>query len=474
MGNTSSSSALQSCLKNVCAGQQNCVAFPTNPVLTYHLEWMKPYNLNKIPTPVAVTRPMTAEQIAGVVKCAVASKVKVQPRSGGHSYGNYGLGGDDGAVVVDLVNFQQFSMDEKYQATIGAGTLLGDVTKKLHENGGRAMAHGTCPQVGIGGHATIGGLGPPSRMWGTSLDHVVDVTVVTAKGDIVKASESENSDLFFALKGAGASFGIITEFRVRTHPEPRNVVEYTYDFTFGKHEDMASTFEVWQTLISDPNLDRRFASQFILHELGAVVLTVFYGTEGEYEATGIPARLPKGGKLAFAMEDWLGSVGHAAEVVGLQAVGGVPIPFYTKTLAFRKEDLIPRSGITELFKHFGKDKGTIIWFTIFDLAGGAVSDVPQDKTAYAHRDKLFFVQSYGVGIPTVSQKTKDWLNGVNTIIRDALPNAPFGAYPGYVEPDLADGQEQYWGANLPRLKDIKKMWDPKDVFHNPQSVPPAK
>ena len=109
--------------------------------------------------------------------------------------------------MVDLKNFQQFSIDKNtWQATIGGGTLLRDVTKKLHENGNRAMAHGTCPQVGIGGHATIGGLGPTSRMWGSALDHVQEVEVVLANSSIVRASEKQNSDVFFALKGAGARY----------------------------------------------------------------------------------------------------------------------------------------------------------------------------------------------------------------------------------------------------------------------------
>jgi hypothetical protein len=67
-----------------------------------------------------------------------------------------GLGGTDGAISIDMVNFQEFSMDNStWQATIGAGTLLGDVTPRLHNAGGRAIAHGTCPGVGMGGHATI-------------------------------------------------------------------------------------------------------------------------------------------------------------------------------------------------------------------------------------------------------------------------------------------------------------------------------
>lgn len=138
-----------------------------------------------------------------------------------------GLGGVDGALVVDLVNMQKFSMDTNtWQATIGAGTKLGSVTQKLHDNGKRAMAHGVCPGVGIGGHATVvsrfycgrllrvcplafsrfadwnfvlrqGGLGPMSRMWGTCLDHVLEVEVVTADGSIKRASPTQNSDLFF-------------------------------------------------------------------------------------------------------------------------------------------------------------------------------------------------------------------------------------------------------------------------------------
>ena len=84
-----------------------------------------------------------------------------------------------------------------WQASIGSGTLLGDVTTLLHNNGGRAIAHGVCPGVGIGGHATIGGLGPMSRMWGSCLDHVIEVEVVTSDGSIKTANNQTNSDLFW-------------------------------------------------------------------------------------------------------------------------------------------------------------------------------------------------------------------------------------------------------------------------------------
>ena len=157
MGN--SPSALQRCIDTVGNGRADFAGYPNNPF--YQIQWVKPYNLDVAVTPAAVVRPQTAQDISGIIKCANANGVKIQAKSGGHSYGNYGLGGADGAVAIDMVNFQEFSMDPNtWQATVGAGTRLGEVTKKMHNAGGRAMAHGVCPDVGTGGHATI--VRPPS------------------------------------------------------------------------------------------------------------------------------------------------------------------------------------------------------------------------------------------------------------------------------------------------------------------------
>lgn len=152
MGNSGSS--VQTCLNNVCNGRIDCVRYPSDPL--YQLAWVKPYNLDIGVTPVAVVRPDTAEEISAIVQCAISNNVKIQAKSGGHSYGNFGLGGTDGKISIDMVNFQDFTMDTNtWQATVGSGTLLGDLTTRLHDNGKRAVAHGSCPGVGLGGHATI-------------------------------------------------------------------------------------------------------------------------------------------------------------------------------------------------------------------------------------------------------------------------------------------------------------------------------
>ncbi|KAF8166621.1 hypothetical protein K438DRAFT_252941 [Mycena galopus ATCC 62051] len=468
-------SPLQVCLNKVFANNTGGVSYPQD--LLYQFLDVKPYNTAISVTPAAVTRPTTAEDVANIVQCAVASAVKVQPRSGGHSYGNYGIGGEDGAVVVDMVNFQQFSMDNTtWNAVVGAGTLLADVTSRLSNAGGRAIAHGTCPQVGIGGHATIGGLGPISRQWGTALDHVLEVEVVLANGTITRANSTYNPDILFAVKGAAASFGIVTEFVLLTHPEPSSAVIYSYKLQLGNHADLAPTFAAWQNIVADPNLDRKLASEVIIFELGMIISGTYFGTQDEFNALNFTGRLgaPTATASVSVLDNWLGIVGNWAQTEALQLIGGVSGPFYSKSLTFNATSLIPMTGIQELFSYFDTaDKGTLIWFAIFDVEGGAVNDVPQNATAYAHRDAQFYMQTYAVGIGSLSNTTTAFVTNMSDIVTNSMPGVQFGAYAGYVDPKLTDGPQEYWGTNLPRLESIKAAIDPGDVFHNPQSVSPV-
>ncbi|KAI1333478.1 hypothetical protein F5Y15DRAFT_421778 [Xylariaceae sp. FL0016] len=469
MGN-SSSSPLADCLNTVCNGRAGCVGYPDN--LLYQTAWVNRYNLALPVEPIAVVRPSTADDVSAFVKCAVANNVKVQAKSGGHSYANYGLGGDNGELVIDLVNFQQFSIDtDTWQATIGGGMKLSNVTDSLHDNGKRAMSHGTCPGVGIGGHATIGGLGPSSRMWGSCLDHVLEVEVVTADGSIQRASESENSDLFFALKGAGAGFGVITEFVVKTHPEPGDVVQYSFSLTLGKHADMISVLQQWQELISDPDLDRRFGTEFVAHELGVIITATFYGTEDEWNASGIPERIPTG-KVSVVVDDWLAVIAQQTEDAALW-LSDIRSSFTARSLSFRADEMMTNDTISTLMNYIDDtDRGTLLWFLIFDATGGAISDVPMNATAYSHRDKIMFAQAYGIGVGTLTNTTKTFINGIIDTIQGGASQT-LTTYPGYIDPNLVNPQQSYWGPNLNSLGTIKTKYDPNDTFHNPQSVKPG-
>ncbi|PVF96030.1 FAD-binding domain-containing protein [Serendipita vermifera] len=434
MGNYPSTNLgpLETCLNNVFANRMDAVSYPSDPF--YQLTAVKPYNWDIPITPAAVTRPTTTKEVSRIVQCAAASGVKVQARSGGHNYANYCLGGESGALVVDLKNFQNFEMNNtNWFATFGPGTRLGDPTTTA-----RGLSH-------TARHLTIGGLGPLSRQYGTALDHVEEVEVVLANGTITRASNTRHPDLFFAMKGAAASFGIITEFVVHTEPAPQNVIQYSYHLQTGNKSAFANTYAIWQDIIKDPQLDRKLATNFIIMELGMIISGTYFGTREEYDALQFEQRLGKNATVSvIQLDNWLGTVANWAENEALKLIGGIPGPLYSKNMTFTEDTLIPADGIQNLFDYLETTpKGTPAWFVIFDLQAGKINDIPRDATAYARRDTLLYLQTYAVGIGKLSDTTKSFISGINQVIEESLPGIEFGAYAGYVDRQIPNAQRAY-------------------------------
>lgn len=277
------------------------------------------------------------------------------------------------------------------------------------------------------------------------------------------------------LRGAGASFGIITEFVMRTHAAPGDVVQYSFELTVGDDAaQIASVYMAWQDLVADPDLDRRFGTELILWSGGIIITGTFYGTRDEFEACRIQQRLPENGTIILT--DWLGSLTEWAEKEALY-LSDTPSDFYSKSLGLRQEDVLTKENATDLFEYVqGLSKGTLAWFIIFDATGGAVADVPLNATGYAHRNKVMFYQSYAVDLLYVSDTTRSFLTDFHDKLLTMLPanDTDRGTYPGYVDLNISGvPQEQYWVGNLPRLEALKSKWDPDDMFHNPQGVRPS-
>ncbi|KAK7524229.1 hypothetical protein IWZ03DRAFT_322269 [Phyllosticta citriasiana] len=466
---------LEECLNEAVGGDKDRAHFPDE--ILYQLRDVKPLNLDIPVTPAAVTYPKATEEVAEVVRCAVRYKRKVQARSGGHSYGNYCLGGTGStAVVVDLTYFQKFEIDRNsWIATIGAGTLLENSEKQLHENGNRIISQGVAPQVGLGGHASIGGLGPLGRQLGAAADQVVEVEVVLANLTVLRATKDENKDLFFAVLGAGASFAIITEYKFQTSPEPREMVRYTYNITTGDANTLADTFKAWNKLVSDPDLSWKFASTLTILEGTISINGIYFGSRSEFDSLNIETQLSNNGpKLEIAIiDDAVGKIGQALEDIALD-LSGFQASFYAKSLAFTPSTLMNDEAIDALLEYLEKSrKDALLWFVIFDLSGGYINTVPTEERACPHRNFLYFMQSYAITLGRVGQTTRDFLNGINRLIIDNVPGVG-GACAGYVDPFLDYAQQEYWGPNLARLEKVKADIDKDDVFHDPQSVRPAK
>jgi FAD/FMN-containing dehydrogenase len=207
-----------------------------------------PYNLRLQPKPAIIVTPQTPQQVSEAVTAAAQSGLKVQARSGGHSYASFSLGGRDGSMVIDLRELHDVVLLDEFQdpgtgallkgvvAKVGGGTRLGNMARKIYELGGRALPHGTGASVGIGGHASLGGYGYVSRAWGLALDRIIAVDVVLADGTLVHANARENEDVFWAVRGAAHSIGVVVRFYMRTEEAPREVtyLEIGWD---GMYED---------------------------------------------------------------------------------------------------------------------------------------------------------------------------------------------------------------------------------------------
>jgi FAD/FMN-containing dehydrogenase len=269
---------------------------------------------------------------------------------------NTGVGGNSGALVIDMKYLNQRTYNTGDQtAHLGPGNHLEDVNQFLLAYN-RLVPHGDAPQVGVGGHYTIGGLGRISRQFGAATDQIIDAQVVLANGSIVQTSATQNPDLFFAIRGAGASFGIVTDFHVKTSPAPGSAIAYTYNVTIGDAKLQANAFKAWQKLVSDPKLSWKISSQFTVFPFGSVITGFFFGTKQEFSALNLQGQIPGLNPDTIDIQVMNGAVAIGQEIskVALELFGGVSTHFYSKSLAFTQKTLMSDQGIDAMFAYLTK------------------------------------------------------------------------------------------------------------------------
>ncbi|KAM3422015.1 hypothetical protein BST61_g2391 [Cercospora zeina] len=464
----------QQCVANALDHDSALYAFPQD--LLEGITNNHPYNLDWPWKPAAIAYPRNAIDVSKLVVCASEYGIAVQGKSGGHNYLNFGYGGQNGALALDLQHMNDFSYNAADQTvTFGPGNKLADLNTQLAAID-RVMAYGVVGDIGTGGHIAIGGLGPLSRQLGLASDQVVSVQCVLANGSIVTASETEHPDLFFAVRGAAWSFCIMTEIQMQTSPPPSAVTQFQYNITVGKITDLADTFKKWQVLISDPGLSKKFAATLTLFSNVMIFAGSFFGGEDAFN------QLNLGGLIPFGQEH-LGITVASRVVTGvisdLSALiydigGSIPAHFYSTDLKYTRQTLLSDAAVDQLFQYLNSaDKGTPIWFVVWDLNGGRIEEIPQSATAYWHRDAIHFQQGYVVNpLGPVTNTSRQFLIGLNQLCRQLQPGIDESAYPGYVDPFLQDPLTAYWGDNVPRLTQTKGVYDPRNVFRNPQSIPP--
>ncbi|KAH6658931.1 hypothetical protein BKA67DRAFT_511428 [Truncatella angustata] len=436
---------------------------------------VKPYNLDIAVTPAAIVFPETAAQVAGVVKCAVNAGIKVQPRCGGHNYGNFGS--STGELSVHLDKLRSFSFEEATgRATVGGGMLLGELNENLWNAGQRYLPHGLSFSIGVGGHATVGGVGITSRPAGLLTDHIVESEVVLANGSIVRASEKKNRDLFFAIRGAGGSFGVVTKFIFQSDPAPTSIINYSFAWVTSDAATRARLLKDWQKWIRDVPIPAELSSTLTIAPSVILVAGGFLGTLQQFKALNLTTHFPPPQQTTADVYTSYRNLSTVWSSQMLESGIALPSSFYAKSLLFNNETFIPDTAVDQFFNYLSAaDTGADFWVINFELGGGKIGALPSTATAFPHRDAVFAMLNQGTTTGAVSQTLVKFLNRLSKIVTDSHPGAAYGGYAGYVDPreDNDEARTRYWGTNLARLRAVKKVVDPNDVFHNQQSVPPA-
>ncbi len=380
----------------------------------------------------------------------------------------------DGELTINLAGLQGFSFDESTGlATVGSGTLLGSLNDALWNSGQRYVPHGVSFSVGIGGHATVGGFGQTSRTAGLIMDHVSEVEVVLANSSTVKASASQNADLFFAVKGAGASIGIVTEFVLETKPAPTTVVSYTYSWAAVDSDSRAQLMKAWQTWVYDPAVPWELSSTLTISSSGIVLYGTFIGTQADFETLNIIGNFTTPDAASADVYTNYRQLSVDWNELLSETVSAAEGYFYAKSLLWSPETQIPDDTVDQFVEYWEKSDMTKQDVSVnFELLGGFTATIPKTATAYPHRDAKFALLLYSRTNNTVPQLAVDTLDTLDNIIKAGNETAFHGQYAGFVDPrqDLEEARQAYWGVNLRRLTGIKAAIDPNDVFHNPQSL----
>jgi hypothetical protein len=445
-----------------------------------YAELIEPYNLRLPYKPAVVVLPITNQHVQDAVVCAGQAKLKVQARSGGHSYAAIGLGGKDGSMVIDLQSFQTISLDKTTSvATVGGGVRLGNLADGIYNQGGAALAHGTCPGVGIGGHFTHGGYGETSRNWGLAMDQIIGADVVLANGTLIKASSSQYPDIFWAVKGAADSFGIVTTFYLQTRPAPTSITSFSFAFNgvFNSKSVFTNSFLHIQDVAKNASIvDNRLSFGIYLDGYGTWSLSgTFFGSVADFNSK-IKPELLRTMPSNTATVQSLGWIDYLTKAGGLPTIKTPTTGYDEHDNFFAKSVTVPESaGLTSttlgaLFDYLNT-AGDVEYFIIINLYGGPGSAINSKDTsfaAYNDRDSLWVLQNYGYTANSV-----DFINGINSAIINAQPQTSFGAYLNYVDPtyDAATAHKLYYGdAVYTRLAALKKQVDPQSVFWHPQAI----
>ncbi|CAE6374229.1 unnamed protein product [Rhizoctonia solani] len=459
---------LAGCLQQ--GSTKDTIVLPSS--LDYEAAAHDTFNQRLLYSPAAVVYPTTAQDVQRYVRCAAASGTAVAARSGGHSYASYDIGGADGALVVDLSNMTSVVVDDEGTAYVQTGNRLAGLAQKLWDQGQRSVPHGFVGSVGTGGHISFGGMGAWSRLHGLAQDRVIAAEVVLANGTLTTVSQTNHPKLFWAIRGAAPSFGIVTQWIMATLPTTPSVITYTISYDVLTSTQISHIFQLWQATVASAPDEFWFAARLTrdtdVSENPMLQLRgIYFGTYESFNTyTANWTSLFSPGNLVSQAHDWYGGI--IEPVVSTSPL--LRLNLFAKSL-MTNESIAPNrwDSMCDYAVSAGINASVSWWFETVSY-GGAIARQGADATAFANRDALFSYQWWGYA-PSNTTLPSDVIPFLDGML-EALETNPTKAYPNYVDPTLSpdEWKQQYYGTHYGRLTKIKSAVDPNNVFRFAQSI----
>jgi FAD binding domain/Berberine and berberine like len=427
------------------------------------------YNAMIDKRPVLVARPSGAAGVASVIAFARDHDLPLAVRGGGHN--GAGLGTVDGGVVLDLSLLKDVEIDADARiARVGGGCTWGEVDRATNEHG-LATPSGIISTTGVGGLTLGGGLGHLTRRFGLAIDNLLGAEMVLANGERVRASADEHPDLFWAIRGGGGNFGVVTTFEFRLH-EVNTVVGGP---TFWPVEMASDVLSVYRDFL--PSAPRELNGFFAFAtvppappfpeaiHLRKVCGVVWCHTGSEEQAAAAMAPL-----LDATPEPLMHGVAPMPHPMLQSAFDGLyPAgdQWYWRA-DFVKE--IPDEAV-DIHARFGAELPTMQSTMHMYPIDGAAHDVGPSDTAFSYRDATYGSVFAGVDHePANVPQIRSWSIDYNEALR------PYSAGGAYVNMMMDEGQERVQASyrdNYGRLARIKAIYDPANLFRVNQNIRPA-
>jgi FAD/FMN-containing dehydrogenase len=416
--------------------------------------------------PAVIVQCAEVDDVLHALSYARENGLEISIRGGGHNIAGSAL--CDNGVLIDFSNMTNVRVDaEKRRAYVEPGATLGDFDKAVQAHG-LATPVGINSITGIAGLTLGGGLGWLNRKHGMTVDNLVSADMITANGRKIHVSEDENADLFWAIRGGGGNFGVVTQFEFKLHPVGPEILAGLLVFPIDqakrvlqKHREFVKTapdeLNIWVVIRKAPPLP--FLPEDV-HGKEVVVLAIFYAGD-----------IAEGEKLIDPLRSFGDPYG---EHIGAQ-------PYIQWQQAF---DPLLTSGARNYWKsHNLTELSDGLLDSIIEFAGklpsphceiflplmsGAANRVPSNAMAYGHRDVQFVLNVHGRWDDAAQDES--CISWAREFFKASAPFASTGAYVNFMSGDEDGRVAAAYGVNYDRLKQIKQKYDPENIFHNNQNI----